>query len=140
MLDGLERLIHGTLKEADEQVIHAVLKAVARVALDRLAVLVEKRQGFGVIRDHVIQTKEDIEFMQLELIRVGINRRAMKDHVDVFSPVVNLGDVGFIDRVFDGQGMKPEDVPEEASASWRAVSFGFWISTQSVPFGSASAC
>ena len=37
-----ERLVHGPLQKADEQMICALLKPVARVAFDRLAILVQE--------------------------------------------------------------------------------------------------
>ena len=93
VFDGFERLVHGPLQKADEQMIRAMLEPVARVALDRLAVLVEERQGFGMIGDHVIEAEEDVELMQPQHIGSGIDRRSMEDEVDVVSPIVDLGDM-----------------------------------------------
>ncbi len=111
--DDLERLVHSPLQEAKEQVIGPVLHPVAGVALDGPAVLVQKRKGPGVVRDQEVSAEENVKLVQLQLIAGGIQRSSMKDEVNILSPVIDLGDVRFLECVLDGESMKPEGRAQE---------------------------
>ena len=57
-------------------------QAVAGIALDALAVLVEDRQGHGVVGDQVILAEEDVQLVQLELVGLGLDPGHVKDDVE----------------------------------------------------------
>ena len=74
---------------------------------------VEKRKRPGVVRDQEVGAEKDVKLVQLQLIAGGIQRGSMKDQVNVFAPVIDLGDVRLLECVLDGEGMKAEGGAQE---------------------------
>ena len=85
-----------------------VAQAIAGIALDALAVLVEDRQRNGVIGDQIILAQEDVQLLELERLGLGNDPGHVKNDVKIFAPVVHLGNVRFLECILDGQRMKME--------------------------------
>ena len=94
-----------------------------------------------MVGDQVVRSEEDIELVKIELVGAGLEAGDVEDDVEVFSPVVDLGDVRLAECVFDGQVMEvkvaaepvlkpgtgvlvgPEDIdPDQPGLSARASS------------------
>ena len=66
-----------------------------------------------MVGDQVVRAEEDVELVEPEVVGPGVEIDRVEDEVEVVAPVVDLGDVGLLECVLDGQGVEVEDVAEQ---------------------------
>ncbi len=65
-----------------------------------------------MIGDEIIQTQEDVQLLQLEDIRCRLDLGQVEHDVQIVAPIIDLGDMAFLECVLDGQRMEMKDVAE----------------------------
>lgn len=116
---GIERLDdrhvvgNNAVEQVIEEVVGALLQTLSLVALHQRAQLVEHRKWIVMVRDQVIRPEEQVKLADDEVVRVVVDIDDLKNEIEIVIPVIELGVVGLLQGVLDGQGMEMKAALEE---------------------------
>ena len=114
VLDRRQVLGDEQVEQVVEEVIGAVRQPVRRVALDLAAVLVDRTSAARCGRSPGSCGPRKMSSSWSRSWSVsGSKSIGVEDEVEVIAPVVDLGDVGLLERVLDRQRVEVEDVAEQ---------------------------
>ena len=112
-LNRRQELGDGQVEEMVQQMIDPVSQPVRGVALDVAAILLQEAERLGVVRDQIVFAEKDVEFVQLDVAAASVVFERVEDEVKVIAPVIDFGDVGLFQGVFNGQRVELEDVAKQ---------------------------
>ncbi len=92
--------------------VRTVAEPIPGVACDAGPLGLQDLHQRDVEGDEVIRAEEDVQLMELEDLRPGVDPRDPEDDVEVGSPVVHLGYVRLLQRVLHRQVVEGEHVLE----------------------------